>query len=116
MTDTLIANPPETAPNPYAKAVIRTVTRRLGARLGIGWILILVVLAVFAPFLANSRPLLMKSAGQWSSPALRALAPADVLLLVAFCATAALWPTRWRPSTKMIAWSAVMVLAAVPAL
>src|SRR5258705_4569828 len=54
------------------------------ARFSVVWIGILVLCAVFAPFLASSHPLLMKKAGRWSSPLLRHLTPSDVILLVTF--------------------------------
>lgn len=65
--------------------VLGDVARRWGARLGLVWIGLLIVGAVFAPFIANSHPLLMKeTAGGWSSPLFRHLAPIDVWLLVVF--------------------------------
>ena len=59
---------------------------RVGARIGAVWIGVIAFCAVFAPMLANSRPLLMKSNGQWSSPLVAQLTGVDVTLLAIFFA------------------------------
>lgn len=79
----------ELAPEPrahrgYASQVIREALNHWGARLGLLWIGLLVTMAVFAPFLANSHPLLLNENGEVRSPLLRFLTPADVTLLVVF--------------------------------
>ena len=68
----------------FARRVLRDTFVRTGARIGLAWILVLVVFAVFAPFLANSHPLLLSQQGEWSSPLLRFIGPGDVVLLIAF--------------------------------
>ncbi len=55
-----------------------------GARLGIAWIVVLVTVAVFAPFLASSYPLLLSEQSQISSPLLHHLTATDVTLLIIF--------------------------------
>jgi peptide/nickel transport system permease protein len=67
------------------------------ARFSAVWIGFLVFCAVFAPFLANSHPLLMKMNGRWSSPALRNLSPADVTLIIVFFAAIVLLAWRSLP-------------------
>lgn len=72
----------------FTARVLGETFRRHGARLGTAWIAILVLGAVFAPWLANSHPILMKDANdQWSSPLLRHLTLTDVTLLVVFFST-----------------------------
>src|SRR6185437_11573456 len=66
------------APISFTRKVVRLTFERIGAQLGLFWIVLIMVLAVFAPLLANSHPLAMKSNGQWSSPLVRALTPTDV--------------------------------------
>ncbi|MGN6727513.1 MAG: ABC transporter permease [Tepidisphaeraceae bacterium] len=56
---------------------------RTSTRLAIGWLLLIGFCAVFAPFLANSSPLLLKMDGHWSSPLLQHLQWTDVFLLIA---------------------------------
>ena len=68
----------------YAAQVVREVFMQWGARIGIAWIAVLVVVAVFAPFLANSHPLLLSEQGHLSSPLLHNLTAADATLLLLF--------------------------------
>src|SRR3954449_6489087 len=54
-----------------------------GARLGAIWIAVLGVLAVLAPFVASSQPMLMRlKGGGMTSPMLSTLGPLDVGLVV----------------------------------
>src|SRR6185437_12157068 len=85
------------------------------ARLGLAWLGLLAFFAVFAPFLANSHPYLMKANGKWSSPLLRHLTPADVLLLIAAAAVVVL--AIWRRFSFVRALGlvvATVIVAAVP--
>jgi peptide/nickel transport system permease protein len=68
----------------YAAQVLREVFTKWGARIGLAWIGLLVIVAVFAPFLANSHPLLLSEQGKISSPLLHYLSAADVTLLIIF--------------------------------
>ncbi len=54
--------PPEA--RTYSRQVLRLTLRRLGARLGLLWIALLVLCAVFAPLIANTHPVLLKQAGR----------------------------------------------------
>ncbi len=93
MTDATVAGSrPVTEPRSrgFARQVALDVFKRWGARLGIAWIAILAAVAVFAPFLANSHPLLISEGGRLSSPLLRFLTPGDVTLMVTFLAFAML--------------------------
>ncbi len=60
---------------------------KTGARMGAAWIAVVAVVAVFAPFLANSFPLVVRPAGGGglSSPLLASLGPLDICLLIFFC-------------------------------
>ena len=64
--------------------------RRWGARVGAAWIVALIFVAVFAPFIANSRPLLAKTADGWASPLWRGLTAVDLALPIIFLGTIAL--------------------------
>ena len=62
---------------------------KTGAVVGGIWIVITALLAVFAPFLANSRPLIWKVTDPelgsgWTSPVLQSLTPQDALFLAGF--------------------------------
>src|SRR5688500_15922424 len=78
------AGPPQSElPRSFARQALADTFSRTGARVGLAWVLVLVFCGVFAPFLANSHPILLKTGDRWSSPLLRHLAPADVVLPLA---------------------------------
>src|SRR4051812_37092819 len=64
----------------FAQRIIRQAFAGIGARLGLTWIGLLILLAIFAPVLASTHPLLMKMEGQWSSPWFEHLTPLDLTL------------------------------------
>ncbi|MBD3669979.1 MAG: ABC transporter permease [Gammaproteobacteria bacterium] len=68
----------------YFRRVVRDTFVRLSARIGIAWVAVLVFFAVFAPFIANSHPLLLSQEGELSSPLLNYLTAADVVLILGF--------------------------------
>jgi peptide/nickel transport system permease protein len=74
--------PPPDLPRSFARQALADTFRRTGARVGLAWVIILACCGVFAPFIANSHPILLKTGGRWSSPLLRHLTPADVVLLL----------------------------------
>ncbi|MEM0914225.1 MAG: ABC transporter permease [Planctomycetota bacterium] len=78
----------------FASIVLGRTAARTGAKLGLAWIVLLIVMAVFAPLIANSHPLLIASAdGTISSPMLRHLSAADIALFAAFLAGIAVFFT-----------------------
>ena len=82
----------------YAQHILQEAFTQWGARLGLLWILLLVIMAVFAPFIANSHPLLLSVNGKVTSPLWHYLGPADITLLVIFFAAIPLMilKLRWR--------------------
>jgi len=78
-----LANAEPPPPGFLRQAVRDTVSSRT-ARFGLAWLVVLALSAVFAPFLANTHPIALKTDSGWSSPLLHALHPTDVLLLIAF--------------------------------
>lgn len=68
----------------YAENILRTAFSQWGARFGLAWISFLIIIAVFAPFIANSHPWLLSEKGTWSSPLLNNLTAADFILLILF--------------------------------
>jgi peptide/nickel transport system permease protein len=107
--------PVESPRRSYTRQVISDVFRRLTARLGLCWVTILVILAVFAPFLASSHPILLQNrAGQWSSPLLQNLGPADVILQIAFWAGIVIyfWPGHGT-RTRVLVWLGIITAAII---
>lgn len=82
----------------FSARVMRQTWASLGARFGLGWVGVVALSAVFAPFLANSHPLLMKADGVWTSPLFIHLTFIDVTLLAGFAAVVAGWMLRRRLS------------------
>ena len=90
-TGAAVAVPPPDAPKSFARQAFEDTFKSSRARAGSLWIAILVLFAVFAPFLANTHPLLMHSrGGGWSSPLIAAMTQTDVSLLTIFFAAVAL--------------------------
>ncbi len=68
----------------YGARIWRKTLNGIGVKAGFAWIVLLIFAAVFAPFLANSMPLLMSKNGVISAPVLRYLSVEDVWVLVSF--------------------------------
>ena len=96
----------------FTRHVLTQAWARQGARLGLAWIIVLVFCAVFAPFLANSHPILMKQSGVISSPLLRHLTPTDVWLLVAAFTSVLLLLPRFTLAKRAMFWAAIVLVAA----
>ena len=64
--------------------VLKDTFVKRGAQIGAAWLVLLSLVAIFAPLLANSRPLLRSIAGDLDSPALRYMTAIDITLLLAF--------------------------------
>ena len=88
---------------PYANRIVKQTFAHWGARFGIAWILCLVMLAVFAPFLASSHPLLIMDNGEWSSPVLRYLTVVDVSLVSVFIICCCVFFLKITKKTKVLA-------------
>jgi peptide/nickel transport system permease protein len=105
--------PDNTPPSFWAQAIGETI-RRGGARVGLVWIVTLIIVAVLAPFLANTEPFLIKMDGQWSSPWVHHLSPADVTLMVLAVATLVAWRLKKISIAKrVLGWLAVLVASIV---
>ena len=81
-----VVDPTSAAALPFRRSMLGRILYQLlgrwGAKLGLVWMMIVAFLAVFAPFIANSHPILFKADGRWSSPMLEHLTPMDVILVV----------------------------------
>jgi len=98
----------------WLAAALAEALGRAGARVGSAWVLAMMALAVFAPFIANSMPLAVKMDGRWSSPLIEHLTAADVCLMVAFITGLILLPIkRLRFVTRLGVFVGVIAAAAV---
>jgi peptide/nickel transport system permease protein len=95
----------------YAAQVLREALTQWGARLGLLWIGLLVILAVFAPFIASSHPLLLSENGEISSPVLHYLNPSDVIILAVFFAAIGLYFTPLSMRKKLLALFVVLLVS-----
>ncbi len=100
-------------PESFRAQVVRRTWARLGARIGIAWIAVVALCAVFAPFLANSHPLLMRRGGVWSSPLIEHLTWIDVSLLAAFGGLLVAWWLRRFRRTLPLALAGVTLVALI---
>jgi len=69
---------------PWSRQVLGALLQRTGARIGLVWIGVLVLVATFAPFIATSHPLYLVVDGQASSPVFANLEPVDWIWFVGF--------------------------------
>lgn len=99
----------------YLQQVVHDTLVPVASRLGLAWVVCLAFFAVTAPFIANSHPILMQEAGRWSSPMLKSLEPADIVLPVAAIAAAVLLVRRKLSAGQglgMVAWVSAVTYAA----
>ena len=66
----------------FTRRIVDKTLGRWGARIGLAWIGVVGVFAVFGPLLANSHPIAMKTAEGWSSPMWVHLTAVDLILLI----------------------------------
>ncbi len=85
VTNSVEAREGDTPRRTYVQAVVRDLLGRGGALFGLSWLVIMVLVAIFAPFIANSYPLLAQRAdGGWEAPVFQHLTWADHALLTFF--------------------------------
>ena len=75
----------------FSAKVIRDVFSNIGAKLGLVWIVIMIISAVFAPIMSNSHPFLLAVDGTFSSPMATHLTWIDVALLTSFFSGILIW-------------------------
>lgn len=84
------------------QAVWRKTLAGAGVKLSLVWIGLLVIAGVFAPFLANSMPLIMHAQGQLSLPVLHYLSVEDVIVLGLFGLALVLGFTRLSVAQRVL--------------
>ncbi|MEC4745467.1 peptide/nickel transport system permease protein [Cocleimonas flava] len=86
----------------FLRRVLKHTFSGWGAKIGLMWVGILVIAAVFAPFLANSMPLLVSLNGEISAPVFRYLSVEDIVVLIAFFVLILLFLSPLRHSIKSL--------------
>ncbi len=99
----------------YAWGVVMDTLRRRSALVGLLWLVLVGVFAVFSPVLANSAPVLMKTEAGVSSPLVKMLTAVDVILLVMFLVTGLMWfggrlGVLVSAGRRVVVWLGVLVL------
>lgn len=97
----------------WTRRILREVLLRWGARIGLAWIGLLVIIAVFAPILASSHPLAVLQHGNWSSPVLQHLTVVDVSLLGMFFLGLLLWLLPGRRVVRLGFWVVCSILIGI---
>jgi len=93
---------------------VRDTFQQTGAWVGFIWVSILVALAILAPLIANTHPILLKTAGGgWSSPMIRNLSAVDVTLLaLGACLIVLLAAPRLRSRRTVLVMLGLLALTA----
>ena len=86
----------------FLRRVLKQTFSGWGAKIGLIWVVLLTIGAVFAPFLANSMPLLVSLNGEISAPVLRYLSVEDILVIIAFFVLILLFLSPLRHSIKTL--------------
>ena len=93
----------------YGARVLRIAFSGWGARFGLSWVLLLVFVATFAPFLANSMPLLASEKGEITMPILHYITAEDIFMLSAFISVLVLWKLKFSFIKKLWIFSLVVI-------
>lgn len=97
----------------FFRRIMRKAWVGAGIRLGFAWVGLLVLMGVFAPFLANSMPLLMSKNGEISAPVLDYLSVEDVVVLAVFMLAVVLAWVPFSGGKRLLLLVAGTVLAVV---
>ena len=111
-----VRQPQDRGSRSFLRQALRDTFQQTAARLGALWVIVLATLAVLAPLIANTHPVLMKpkGGGGWSSPMLRNLSAVDVTLLAAgACALALVVSSRLRRPRTLLVMGGIVVVTAV---
>ncbi len=97
----------------FAARIWRKTLEGAGVKVGLAWVGLLVFAAVFAPFLANSMPLLMSKNGEISAPVLHYLSLEDAWILASFFIAAAVYRLRLGAAKRILLFLLGSAIAAV---
>lgn len=110
MTEQVVEVPVKQPSKSWTQQVASSLLKRTSAKIGLAWIGLLVVIATFSPFLANSHPLYLVVDGQATSPLLKHMEALDWIWLSGFFITlviSAFSVVLWK---KILLWLASMTM------
>lgn len=107
MTKTIVSH------ESFSALIWRKTLAGVGVKFGLSWVMLLVFAAVFAPFLANSMPLLMSKDGNISAPILNYLSSEDVWVLSVFFLALIAYKIRLGFGKRVLLFLLGSVIAAV---
>ncbi len=97
----------------FGARIWRQTLQGVGVKLGFAWVGLLVFAAVFAPFLANSMPLLMSKEGEISAPVLHYLSIEDVWVLSSFFLLVSVFQLKISTGKRILLFLLASAVAAV---
>ncbi len=97
----------------FTHRILRLSFAGWGAKIGLAWVALLALLAVFAPFIANSMPLLASENGKITAPVLHFLSIEDIVVLAAFFILVTLFLSPLRQSLKTLLLTFVILIVGV---
>jgi len=97
----------------FGARIWRQTLAGVGVKFGLAWIGLLVFAAVFAPFLANSMPLLISKNGVVSAPVLQYLSVEDAWILTSFFVALAVYRLRVGAGKRILLFLLGSALAAL---
>ena len=98
----------------FSQRILTNAFRRISAKIGIAWILLLLFVASFAPFLANSAPLMAYSTHSGLHfPIINLLTIEDVIVLSVFISALILWRLKLRSRVTIAILLSVIVISSV---
>lgn len=97
----------------FGRLILRKALAGVRVKVGLAWVGLLLFVAVFAPFLANSMPLLMSKEGVISAPVLSYLTAQDATLLAAFFLGLLIWRLSLSAGRRVLLLAAGVALVGV---
>lgn len=97
----------------FSARIWRKTLEGVGVKVGLAWVGLLVFAAVFAPFLANSMPLMMSKDGIISAPVLQYLSVEDTWILATFFIALAVYRLRLGAAKRILLFLLGSAVAAV---
>lgn len=97
----------------FGRLILRKALAGVRVKVGLAWVGLLLFVAVFAPFLANSMPLLMSKEGVISAPVLSYLTAQDATLLAAFFLGLLIWRLSLSAGRRVLLLAAGVAVVGV---